>query len=278
MSEPTPAVDSPPTSQPVPTSKPSWLKTHSACLSACGTLLVLSVLGGATLWSKLPPTPEATPTRPIVLEQPTDPVRVGVPFVVKYETTSPATWIDPEQDGMHVHGGPEVRDGKTYKGNASITVTQPGKYSYGLAVAQGSRIVYLIGHAETDGQPAPTPLPTPVPVVSDLQKSLQAAYETELDPAKSSHTAGLADVMVNFVPMAKASGKVKTHKDFTTAAKAATDAAIGATAIPKVRLAAGGWLASKLPTDPSGVADDGYWAATDAAYKTLSDSLKGVKR
>lgn len=132
--------------------------------------------------------------------------------------------------------------------------------------------------------PIPTPVPTPEPppvvdvVPPAVQQSIQAAYESDLDPNKSTATRQLADLLKNVVAKAKSSGSVKTHKDLQTAVKQATDLAIGDKAIPKVRAAVGAYLASILPTDPNGAADEPYWAKADTAYSTIALALNGVRR
>lgn len=126
--------------------------------------------------------------------------------------------------------------------------------------------------------PVTPPVTPPAPIPSALQQSLQVAYDTELDPKKSANTGALADLFGSVVAMAKASGTVKTHKDFQTKIKAATDLAIGPAAIPKVRTAVGAFLVTVLPTDPFGPADDAYWSSAAIDYKAVSDALNGVKR
>lgn len=143
----------------------------------------------------------------------------------------------------------------------------------------------------TPPSPTPTPeppvvappAPTPTPVVVDVvppatQQAIQAAYEAETDPNKSAATRTLADLMANIVAKAKASGAVKTHKDFDAAVHAATNLAIGEKAIPKVRAAFGAYIASILPTDAAGPVDDAYWAKAEKAYSTGAAALNGVKR
>ncbi len=126
--------------------------------------------------------------------------------------------------------------------------------------------------------PPVPPTPVAVPPTSILQTSIQTAYEAELDPSKSTHTRDLADLFGNVIAAAKASGTVKTHKDLQTKVHAAADLAIGPTAIPKVRAALGAYLATVLPTDPNGVADDAYWVSVGVSYKAAADALNGVKR
>lgn len=125
--------------------------------------------------------------------------------------------------------------------------------------------------------PVPVP-PPPSPTPSALQKSLEAAYYAETDPKKSANTTALGDLFANVVAAAKASGKVKTHKDMQTAVKTATDLAIGPTAIPEVRKAVGAYLVTVLPTTPSVAADENYWAKAASEYGYVAIELGKIRR
>ncbi len=126
-----------------------------------------------------------------------------------------------------------------------------------------------------DPDPKP-PAPIP-PVPSPLQKTLQAAYSLEVDPAKATQLAKLAATLSTVVDVNKATGKIKTEKDMQIAVKAANDSCIGPNALPKVRAAIGAYLVPILGTNPNAPADAAFWTAARDEYATIAAALKGLK-
>lgn len=126
--------------------------------------------------------------------------------------------------------------------------------------------------------PVPPAPPTPLPV-SALQAALQVAYNAELDPAKATKLAAIADLLESAVKVAKKSTTIKTAKDFTEYVDNAYNlhTEIGKGALPVVAKVIGANLAATLPTAASTPANDAYWTAADAAYSNVAQALKGVK-
>ncbi len=193
-----------------------------------------------------------------------------------------------------------ANDGKLqvleYHDHAQVISLVPGQYWVGadLASADGVAVWCRINA----GDPGPvTPPPNkpppdnpPPPVISPLQKTLQAAYDSEVDAGKSAHVAAFADLLDNIVGAAKAAKTkdaagnmvptIRTAKDFTKMAHDATEIAVGpvATAIPNTRAAAAAYLASKLPTAPATPFDAAYTGPAETEHKAVAAALKGLMR
>lgn len=168
-------------------------------------------------------------------------------------------------------------------------VAPPGQYRVklrairigkdGLPTVETARATVVIGDGKPvppipPNPPGPPDPPNPAPI---LTQQLQFAFAMDTGSNKAAAVITLSNLLGTAVEVAKRSGRMKTAMDFQTFVKASTDVAIGPDAIPKTRIAIGGYISSVLPTEPSTPADEAYWLRAQTAYSTVSEALKGVK-
>lgn len=171
---------------------------------------------------------------------------------------------------------PEVL--KTMKGKV-VTAKQPGTYTVRAWNAKGDAVsdisvctIYVGVTPPGPTPPGPTP-PIPPAPQSPLAKTLQAAYDTDVEPDKARLLASLREVMTA-VP--KQLAAARTNAQLAAAVKAVTDQEVGAGKLSKTRAAVGKYLNETLP--PGEVEFTESSRATFAvAYESVAKALTEVR-
>lgn len=287
MEVPAPVVD--PTPVPVvpvpvptpPAPKPSKWDAVKVNVAVGASLLAVVVIA----WHISRPTaPDIAPT-PL----PTPGISLKAPVGQMTAITLPAVnagsqvqWFNPSPEKMQV---------KEYADHVMVCPQVIEKnLSLAATVFSGGQFAMVTWAIDSNKGPIPPPEPvppgpTPIPPnppepptpISPLQKSLQAAYDAESDPAKPQQLAKLATNLATIVDVNKATGKIKVEKDLQTAVKVCNDATIGPNALPKLRLAIGSYLVPILGTKENAPADAAFWAKASSEYAAVYQALKGVK-
>ncbi len=127
-----------------------------------------------------------------------------------------------------------------------------------------------------DAPPTPPVPPTPPGPTDPLTKTLQAAFDQETAPTRTTHLAALTALYRNAGPTCQRTD-LKTAADLLGVLKTAAGSLLPTDALPKLRGAIRDELNKTLPTDPAAPLDQATRDKAAATFARVASALAGVK-